>query len=296
MRFLVFFCHNKYKFYIDRIILFSLSSFLFLLSPALKADVELIFGIYASEKPSSLHRKFEPIMRYLETELNKNRDEKIKISIKVAKSYESGIEDIVEGHIDFSRLGPASYIEAKDLNPNLHVLALESKKGKKEFNGIICVLEDSSYTDVKQLKGKSFAFGDQLSTIGRYLSQQYLLKSGIKEKDLSEYQYLGRHDRVGIAVSNKAFDAGALKESTFNKLIKEGHPLRAIAKFKNVTKPWIASEKMPKKILAPLKAALLALKDKKILNILKKDGFLKADNEDFNLIEDAIKNNYLFFN
>ena len=53
---------------------------------------------------------------------------------------------------------------------------------------------------------KSFAFGNELSTIGRYLAQQYLMQHGIHEKDLSHYKYLGRHDRVGTAVANKALE------------------------------------------------------------------------------------------
>lgn len=284
---------NEYLSCLSRICIICVT--LLFISPVAMADVELIFGIYASEKPSSLIKKFRPIMDYLEKDLNKTSDEKIKIKIKIAKSYEAGIEDIVEGYVDFSRLGPASYIEAKDLNPKLEILALESKKGKKEFNGVICVLENSSYTHVKQLKGKSFAFGNEISTIGRYLSQQYLMNHGIKEKDLSNYKYLGRHDRVGIAVANNAFDAGALKEGTLKKLVDKGYKLRVIGQFKNVTKPWLASEKMPKALLVKLKSALFNLKDKKILKALKKDGFLSAEEDDFRLIENAIKNNYLFF-
>ena len=35
---------------------------------------------------------------------------------------------------------------------------------------------------------------------GRYLSQLYLVENDIRAKDLSRYEYLGRHDKVGIAV------------------------------------------------------------------------------------------------
>lgn len=73
-----------------------------------------------------------------------------------------------------------------------------------------------------QLRGQTFAFGDERSTIGRYLSQLLLVQHGIRADELLSYEYLGRHDRVGTAVGAGQFDAGALKESTFRKLKKKG--------------------------------------------------------------------------
>ena len=109
----------------------------------------------------------------------------VKIKMKVANSYQKGIDDIATGEVDFSRLGPASYIEATKINPDLSILAIESKGGQKTFYGIIGVHKNSSINNVQSLRGKSFAFGDQLSTIGRFLSQQYLVNNNIKASSLS---------------------------------------------------------------------------------------------------------------
>ena len=172
-------------------------------------------------------------------------------------------------------------------------MVIETKKGKKRFKGVICVQKDSPINNISELKGKRFAFGNEHSTIGRYLSQKYLLSHGIKAHDLAAYDYLGRHDKVGYAVAKGQFDAGALKESTFKKLVQKGQPLRVIASFDNVTKPWVAREGLDQKTQGALQRALLSIKDKKILQALKKDGFATTSIEDYQIILQISLRTYL---
>ena len=184
------------------------------------AEIKLTFGVYTADKPTVVVKKFKPLLNVLENSLTRQLGEKVKIKLQIANTYDSGIENLTSGQVDFARLGPASYIEAKNQQPGIGVLALEAKKGKKQFNGVICVRADSPIKTISDLKTKRFAFGDKKSTIGRYLSQLYLFKNGLKAKDLSAYNYLNRHDKVGAAVASGQYDAGALKESTFTRLVK----------------------------------------------------------------------------
>ena len=260
-----------------------------------QADLKLSFGLYTSDKPTTLVKKFRPILNSLENSMSNALDTKVSIKLSIAKSYEQGILALSKGEIDFARLGPASFINALEQNPNISLLVIETKKGKKRFKGVICVQKDSPINNISELKGKRFAFGNKHSTIGRYLSQKYLVKHGIKAHDLAAHDYLGRHDKVGYAVAKGQFDAGALKESTFKKLVKKGQALRIIASFDNVTKPWVARAGLNHKTQDALQSALLSIKDKKILKALKKDGFATASIEDYQIIKYAIKTNEEFF-
>ena len=261
----------------------------------LHAEVTLRFGVYTSDKPSTMVKKFRPTLTILESELTAQLGEPVKISMQVAKTYEQGIADLVEGRVDFSRFGPASYVEAQHRNPDISILAVESHRGEKVFYGIICVAEDSPINSIEDLRGASFAFGSDRSTIGRYLSQNYLIEHGVRASDLRAYAYLGRHDKVGAAVAVGTYDAGALKEGTFNKLVEKGDALRAIAKFPNVTKPWLASAGMPDRVRAALRTALLDFDDKAALKRLKKDGFLEGKDSDYRTIRLAMETNGTFF-
>ena len=259
------------------------------------AEIKLSFGVYATDKPTEVVKKFKPVLKALEQDLTQALQEPARINIQVASSYEKGVYDLSEGRVDFARLGPASYVESKRLNPRIEILATESKNGSKRFNGLICVTRSSPITHVSDLKGKSFAFGNVRSTIGRYLSQLYLLENGIRLNDLSRSAYLDRHDKVGYAVASGKFDAGALKESTYNRLIEKGVPLRPIATFENVTKPWLARSGLEPRILNALRSTLLAIKNPQALKAMGKDGFVPGEDHDYRVVRKAVERNGEFY-
>lgn len=267
---------------------------IFNLSFTAQAETIVVFGVYTSDKPSRMVIKFKPILKQLEQKMSVRLQEKIIIRMQVYATYQKGIDALTTGKVDFMRLGPASYVFAKKAEPGLSILAMENQDGKKTFKGIICTSLNSSIQTVKDLKGKRFAFGSKKSTIGRYLSQNYMMSQGIYARDLTEYAYLGRHDTVGAAVSAQKYDAGALKEGTFNKLVAKGHKLRKIADFDNVTKPWVSRKMLDDTIRAALQSALLNLTDKKIMSAYGKEGFLRGNDGDYESIRQAIALNIKF--
>jgi phosphonate transport system substrate-binding protein len=255
---------------------------------SLHARSELRFGVYTTDKPTAMVRKFRPVLNALESAMTHSLGEPVTIRMQVAKGYEQGMQDLVTGKVDFVRFGAASYVMAKQANPHITILAVESHHGKKRFHGMICVRQDSPVRHVSELKGKSFAFGDERSTLGRYLPQQFLFEHGIRAADLVRIEYLGRHDTVGAAVGAGTFDAGALKESTFHKLVAKGVPLRAIAMLPVVTKPWIARSWLPEHLFTALQTALLNMKVPKALKALGKDGFLHGSDADYEGVRTAM--------
>ncbi|MCP5075796.1 MAG: PhnD/SsuA/transferrin family substrate-binding protein [Rhodobacteraceae bacterium] len=255
--------------------------------PAL-AEIDLVFGTYAADKPTETVRKFRPYLSYLADTMSERLGEQVNISMQIASNYDDGIEDLVAGRVDFARFGPASYVTAKDRQNGIGIIAMESKKGKKTFKGIIAVHKDSQAQGLADLENGSFAFGDELSTIGRFLAQSELLDAGIAAQNLHHYAYLGRHDRVGTAVGSGEFDAGALKSSTFNKLVAKDVPIRALASFDNVTKPWLARAEINPEIFATMQRVFLETTDADILKSISKSGFLAGEDSDYAPIREAM--------
>lgn len=268
----------------------------FLAVGSVRADVSLTFGLYTSKKPTEMVRLYRPLLNLLEQALTAELKEPVEIHLQVAKTYEEGIKALTEGTFDFSQVGPVSYVQVKEKKANVELLAIEGTKGQKVVNGVICVLSNSPVQKVEDLKGKRFAFGDQFSTTGRYNSQLYLVEHGITSKDLGGFEYLERHDRVGSAVAAGDFDAGALNERTFRKLIDGGSPLRALAYFPIDGRPWVARDGLPEKVRAALKAALLDVKDPKVLAPIGEEGlvFLAGTDGDFESTRKAVRENHRF--
>lgn len=258
-------------------------------------SINLTFGIYTTDRPSTLIRQFAPVLREIERKMEDTLDENVTFDIKITKSYDDAIQLLADGTFDIVRFGPVSYITAKEMTPGIKIVALENIGGNKEFYGIIATRENSNIEVIDDLVGATFAFGNQSSTIGRYLAQKFLMDHGITDGELAEYAYLERHDDVGKAVADGKFSAGALKENTFQFLVDSGLPLKELARFPNVTKPWLASQKVPQRVVDAMTAALLSITDPKILAKAKVDGFLVGDDSDYDIIRDAITWNYLFF-
>jgi len=272
--------HPKYLKPISQFISFTL----ILLSTSLcLAGSSLTFGVYTSDKASTMYKTFNPVLKALAKSMTASTGQETSIKIKIYKNYQEGINGLSRGEVDFMRMGPASYILAKEKNPEIQLLAMEIRKGKKTFKGVIITPSDSEITQLSQLKGKSFAFGNKNSTIGRYLAQAELMDAGIYGKDLHGFDFLGRHDKVAFSVGLGDYDAGSVKEKTFNKMSKKNN-IKALAYFDNITKPWVASDSIDKHLFDALNQALLSLDDAATLKLLKVDSFAPAQDSDYDFV------------
>ena len=261
--------------------------FLSLPMPA-AADITLVFGTYAADKPTATVKQHKPFLNYLAGELSAELGEKVTIRMKIAKDYDTGIGHLADGDVDFARFGPASYVTVVERNPGIQIIAIESNGGEKTFKGVIAVHSESDAHSLADLKQRSFAFGSELSTIGRYLAQSHLLDAGIASGDLSGFEYLGRHDVVGTAVGSKKFTAGALKEDTFQKLVKQGVPIKVLIEFDNVTKPWLAASDLDPRVLNAMRRIMLSPPKDEAAASLAKDGFLEGNDLDYDFIRQAM--------
>ena len=248
----------------------------------------LSFGLYQSDKPTIMYKKFMPVLEYLQGDLERRLKQPVDIRLEIFRSYEDGIDALVAGKVDFVRFGPSSYITAQGRNKAIQLLAMEHEKGQKRFKGLIIVAKSSPIKRLEDLPGKSFAFGDRNSTIGRWLVQAELVKAGIRASDLASFTYMERHDQVARAVQMGDFDAGSIKEGTFQELAKNGD-LRILLSFDNVTKPWIARAALEARVVDALKQSLFSLCDATALKELKVSGFVPTSDEEFQLVRDGMK-------
>ncbi len=253
-----------------------------------RADIQLVFGVYPSEKPSKMVKRFRPALDAIETHMTRDLGEEVAIKTQVMSGYIKGLESLVIGEVDFARLGPASYVMGKRENPDITLLSLESEKGAIAFDGVIVVHDDTDITEVAHLKGRTFAFGSERSTLGRYFAQTYLADVGIHAKDLGDYDYLSHHEAVGLAVGAGRYEAGVLNRRKFEELQRRGVRLREIASFENVTRAWVARSGLEPRLQASLRAALLSIEDPAVLQTLGFDGFLPGRDVDFDKTRRAL--------
>lgn len=253
-----------------------------------KPTLQLDFGVYQSDKASVMYRKLSPVLEWMQNDLEQRTKRSVDIRLTIFKTYDDGIESLSKGKTDFVRFGPASYISAQKVNDKIELIAMELENGQKRFQGVIAVKSDSPLQELADLKGRKFAFGDQNSTIGRYLAQAELVKAHVYAGDLASFEYLGRHDLVASRVALGDFDAGSLAAGTFEESRAAGK-LRALCTFENVTKPWIARAGLDPAVVSALRESLLSLKDPAVLKELKISGFAATSDAEYALVREGMK-------
>ena len=246
----------------------------------------LTFGVYSFKRPTDVYSDFTVAIDELNRLLAAQANKPVMVDLRVFKTYDECLERFVAGEVDFVRVGPASYVLAKQRKPEIQLLAAEREEG--DAPGLIVVRSDSAMRTLADLKGRRFAFGDENSTIGRYLAQALLVQAGVHAEDLKAYAYLDRHDKVYAAVEIGDYDAGALHAATFRELDKNGK-LRVIARFANVGKPWIARAGLDGATVAALRQALLSLQQKETLEALKITGLQRSTDTDFDFVREGMK-------
>jgi phosphonate transport system substrate-binding protein len=133
------------------------------------------------------------------------------IETNVATEYAGVIEalgsDPPEAHM--ASLATFSYVLAADRGVAEAAL-VSVRYGSPTYNGQIIVRADSGIRRVSDLRGKTFARPDPLSTSGWIIPMLTMRAAGINpDTDLREVVDAGSHDSVVAAVYNEDVDAGA---------------------------------------------------------------------------------------
>lgn len=244
------------------------------------------FGIVPLEAPREMYRRFSGLARYLGKDLGQ------QVELRVPVDFETAVQEIGEGKTLIGFMTPSTYIEAHE-RYGVEVIAKALRDGKPFHHSVIVTRPDSGIKTLKDLRGRSFAFGSVHSTSSHIVPRSMLKHAGIELKDLSEYSYLGHHDEVARAVLKGEFDAGSVMESTAQKFRSQG--LTVIAVSEDIPEFNICIHKSLSDKKDMLRNILLKLGDteegKEILRQIDPSytGFTAADDTDYQRIKHMMK-------
>ena len=244
---------------------------------------ELQFGSVAMDIPAVMHKRLTPLTQYLAERLGRD------VSLKLSPNMGAAIQSVASGSVDMAYLTPVAYLNAKK-SGDVQLVAKTITNGKGSFQLMIVVKDDSPIQTVEQLKGKSFAFGDEKALLQRAT----VVGSGIKLEDFSEYKFIGHYDNIARAVQVGDFDAGILKDTTAFKWQNKG--LRILYSSPQLPPYNIAASKnVDAKTLEQLKAAFLELNPENpghlaIIKSLDKkyDGFAATSDAEYEVVRKLV--------
>lgn len=267
-----------------------------LLLAAFVSAEELKMGIIPLEAPKIMFKQFTPLADYLSKELG------VTVTLVIGKDYQATMDAIGNNEVQFAYLTPTTYPKSEKQNPDAKITPLVrfQEGGKGSYRSCIIVPADSSVTEVSQLKGKTFAFGNEDSTASHLMPRSMIIAAGLDIKtDLAKYEYLGSHTNVANAVKPKTFEAGGVKDSVADQFVKEGS-VKIIATSEEIPEfPICVNNKMSDDMVKKLKEALLKLKaddeaSKEILTSINKKytGCEETKSEHYDVIREMIKKLY----
>jgi phosphonate transport system substrate-binding protein len=168
-----------------------------------KSAKVLRVGFVPAEDAQQVMQNAQPIVDILQKELG------MEIQPFVAADYTGVVEALRVNKLDVAFLTPASYVLAKN-EANVKVVLKSERKGIASYYAVIITRADSGIQTLEDLRGKTFAFGDALSTTGNIFPRKMFKERGIDPvRDFKQILYSGGHDATVLAVLNGKVDAGA---------------------------------------------------------------------------------------
>jgi phosphonate transport system substrate-binding protein len=170
---------------------------------ARKAVKTLRVGFVPSEDAQQVMQNAQPIVEILRKQLA------MEIQPFVATDYTGVVEALRANKLDIAFLTPASYVLAKN-EANVRVVLKSERKGIPYYYAAIITRADSGINRLEDLRGRTFAFGDSLSTTGNVFPRKMFKDHGIDPvRDFKQILFSGGHDATVLAVLNGKVDAGA---------------------------------------------------------------------------------------
>lgn len=254
-------------------------------------------GFVPSEDAQQVMQNAQPIVEILRKQLG------VEVQPFVATDYTGVVEALRVNKLDIAFLTPASYVLAKN-EANVRVVLKSERKGVPYYYAAIITRADSGIESLDDLRGRSFAFGDALSTTGNIIPRQMFKARGIDPvRDFTQVLYSGGHDATVLAVLNGKVDAGATyanspdgNDTAWMRYLKDPNDvkkIRAIAFSEPIPADNLVisaglSDELAKKVEATFIELSRDPAGKKMLRELYQiDGFVPATDQDYDSVRGA---------
>lgn len=258
------------------------------------ADVLNVSAI-PDEAPTELLRKFKPLGAYLEKELG------MPVKFVPVADYAAVVEALAADRVDLAWLGGFTFVQArlKTEGSGKPAIPLVQREQDAQFTSKF-ISADPDVKSLKDLKGRTFAFGSVSSTSGSLMPRYFMLKDDIKpETFFSRVAYSGAHDATAAWVQAGKVDAGVLNASVWDKLVASGKVDAAKVRVFATTPPyydynWTVRGSLDPELTTRIKRAFLALdpakpEHKAILDLQAATRFIETQPANYQGIEDAAR-------
>ena len=204
------------------------------------------------------------------------------VKLIIPTNYAATVEAVGNGSVDLAHFGGLAYLKAE---AHYGVVPQVQRIEDRAFHALF-ITNSPDVKTLTDLKGKTFAFGDVISTSGHLIPAKELSEAGVDlNKDLTT-RFTGNHTNTALAVNAGQVVAGGLDETVYHQMVdnKQIDPLKARI-FKTsapfIDYVWTTSKTLDPAIATKIKAAFLTLTDPAVLTLLRGTKYVVATNAEY---------------
>lgn len=194
------------------------------LTTACERPAQLRFSVIPQGGMQQSMANMRPLLGALEEAL------KVPVVLVESHSYGAVVEGLLAGAVDLARLGPASYVAAKNEDSRITAFASYARRPDifdqegATYHSLLIVNASGPYPDLQALRGRKVALVDPDSTSGAVIPRHMVLRK--TERKLEEFfgpvRYTGNHDASIRAVLHKEIPAAFVSSSHLSDMVESG--------------------------------------------------------------------------
>ena len=259
-----------------------------ILFTGLKAQAELVMGVFPRRPVSVTVSMFKPLAEVLSQEMG----EPVRIVVK--KDFKEFWAGVVNREFDLVHFNQYHYLLGNK-ESGYRVIAVNEEFGRSRIAGALTVRKDAGIQSVADLKGKKIVFGGGQKAMGSYIAPISLLKNaGLSASDYVT-QFAKNPPSAVMAVYNKACDASGSGDVILQIKIVQNKvntdELIILAKSKEyVQLPWAVRGDMDPGKAEEIQRILTSLKGRRddVLKKAKVTNFVRASDGDFKEVKEIV--------
>ena len=254
------------------------------------------FTAIPDQDETQLKERFSKLAVYLTKELN------VDVKFVPVKSYSASIAAFRNNQVQLAWFGGLSGVKARLIVPGSIAIAqgIEDPKFHSFLIANSSTGLEKSTSIPKGIEGKTFTFGSKGSTSGRLMPEYFITEQFKKSPNyiFKKVGFSGNHSKTIELVQSGAYEVGAVNYKVWKRELKSGKidPSKVKIIYQTPGYPdynFTARGDLDKQFgvgfTKKLQAAILNIKDEKILNAFPRTGFIEAKNGDFQPIVDTAR-------
>lgn len=174
----------------------------------------LVIGGIPDDDLAFLEERFDAVADHLSGELG------IPVAYQPSSDYAALVTAFRNGDIRLAWFGGLTGVQSRAEVEGAE--AIVQRKIDADFHSVFVAATDLGAESLRDLRGTEFTFGSESSTSGHLMPRHYLEGAGIDPEDeFAAVSYSGSHDTTAKLVEAGSFEAGALNEAVWDRLVQQ---------------------------------------------------------------------------